>query len=402
MGKPKQNVPKLRFPGFTDPWEQRKLGEVATVVRGERFTASDYVSEDGIPCIHYGEIYTSYGSVATSTISQVRKELRPTLRFAEPGDIIVAGTSENVEDVCKAVVWLGNTQVAYHDDSFAVSFSGDPVFLASYFQTGEFFSRKTSAAHGVKVMRVSREALMSIVIPTPSLPEQYLIGAFFRDFDDLITLHQRELDNVKLLKKSLLQKMFPRDGADVPELRFPGFTDPWEQRKLGDVVNRASSACDDAHLPRVEYEDINSDEGTLNKPIKKLGHSKKGIMFSPGDTLYGKLRPYLHNWLKPHFKGVAVGDFWVLKPKEIDSDFLYRIVQSDAFDKLANVSAGSKMPRADWSLISSSYFSMPHKATEQRLIGSFFRDVDDLITLHQRELDHVKLLKKALLQQMFV
>ena len=176
----------------------------------------------------------------------------------------------------------------------------------------------------------------------------------------------------------------------------------WEQRKLGEVVDRATSVCSDSGLPRVEYEDINSDEGTLNKTVDELGRSKTGILFSCGDVLYGKLRPYLHNWLLPQFAGVAVGDFWVLSPRLVDPGYLYRLVQSDAFDRLANVSAGSKMPRADWSLVSASSFSLPLDTAEQRAIGSFFRELDDLIALHQRELDHLKLQKKALLQQMFV
>ena len=175
---------------------------------------------------------------------------------------------------------------------------------------------------------------------------------------------------------------------NVPKLRFPGFTDPWEQRKLGDIAERITNSCDDQELPRVAYEDINPDEGTLNKPIDKLDYEKSGIAFERGDVLYGKLRPYLHNWLLPQFKGIALGDFWVLRPKGIDSDFLYRLVQSDAFDRLANVSAGSKMPRADWHLVVESDFAFPKTLPEQRAIGSLFRDIDGLIALRQRELDH--------------
>ena len=104
-------TPEIRFEAFTDPWEQRKLGEVATIARGERFTAADYVESGGIPCIHDVEIYTEYGPVATETVSQIRPSMRGALRFAKPGDVIVATTSENVEDVCKAVAWLGNSQV---------------------------------------------------------------------------------------------------------------------------------------------------------------------------------------------------------------------------------------------------------------------------------------------------
>ena len=171
-------------------WEQRKLGDVATITRGERFTAADYVKSDGIPCIHYGEIYTDYGTVATKTISQVKPSLRSSLRYAKPGDVIVATTSENVEDVCKAVAWIGNSPVAYHDDSFALTFSGDPVFLVSFFETSGFYAQKSSVAHGVKVMRVSSDSLANINLPTPLVVEQRLIGSYFSRLDFLITLHQ--------------------------------------------------------------------------------------------------------------------------------------------------------------------------------------------------------------------
>ena len=204
----KINVPEIRFAGFTDPWEQRKLGDVATITRGERFTAADYVKSDGIPCIHYGEIYTDYGTVATKTISQVKPSLRSSLRYAKPGDVIVATTSENVEDVCKAVAWIGNSPVAYHDDSFALTFSGDPVFLVSFFETSGFYAQKSSVAHGVKVMRVSSDSLANINLPTPLVVEQRLIGSYFSRLDFLITLHQRKLELLRNIKKSLLNRMF--------------------------------------------------------------------------------------------------------------------------------------------------------------------------------------------------
>ena len=183
---------KRRKELFTHPlaWEQRKLGDVATITRGERFTAADYVKSDGIPCIHYGEIYTNYSTVATKTISQVKPSLRSSLRYAKPGDVIVATTSENVEDVCKAVAWIGNSLVAYHDDSFALTFSGDPVFLVSFFETSGFYAQKSSVAHGVKVMRVSSDSLANINLPTPLVVEQRLIGSYFSRLDSLITLHQ--------------------------------------------------------------------------------------------------------------------------------------------------------------------------------------------------------------------
>lgn len=206
--KPGDSEPEIRFAGFKEPWERYKLGDVAAIARGERFTASDYVESGGIPCIHYGEIYTSYGTIATKTFSQVSSSLKDSLRYAKQGDVIVAATSENVEDVCKAVVWTGNSPVAYHDDSFALTFSGDPIFLVSFFETSEFFAQKSSAAHGVKVMRVSSDSLADFDLSLPSAAEQRLIGCYFAKLDNLITLHRRKIKELKKIKSAMLDKMF--------------------------------------------------------------------------------------------------------------------------------------------------------------------------------------------------
>ena len=131
------------------------------------------------------------------------------------------------------------------------------------------------------------------------------------------------------------------------------------------------------------------------------GISKPGIVFNQGDILYGKLRPYLHNWFLPSFSGLAVGDFWVLQPKDADSSFLFRLIQGQQFDDVANQSIGTKMPRADWNLVSKTLFFVPTSIDEQALIGRYFRSIDNLITLHQRKLDKMKELKKTFLNLIF-
>lgn len=135
-----------------------------------------------------------------------------------------------------------------------------------------------------------------------------------------------------------------------------------------------------------------AEEGRLNKDIRLKETIKSGIIFDGSQVLYGKLRPYLHNWLNPDFKGVAVGDWWVLKPVSIDKNFLYRLIQTQQFDNIANQSSGSKMPRADWKLISNSEFMTPLLKEEQSKIGGYFNCLDNLITLHQRK---QKCLKKV-------
>ena len=192
-----------------------------------------------------------------------------------------------------------------------------------------------------------------------------------------------------------------QNKALAPALRFEGFTDAWEQRKFSDLTERVSSQSRNPDLPQVEYEDINSGEGTLNKDLRDKESGKAGIEFSTGDVLYGKLRPYLMNWLYPQFNGIAVGDFWVLRATECDSSFLYRLVQTDAFQRLANISSGSKMPRADWNLISQSTFAVPTDCAEQKAIAQQLELTDSLITLHQRKCERLKRLKAAMLDKMF-
>ena len=177
-------------------------------------------------------------------------------------------------------------------------------------------------------------------------------------------------------KPSLLQKG-PRDSSWL-------LLHSWEQREFENFAQRKSEMGNSSSAPCVEYEDIIADQGRLNKDVFQKRSHKTGIKFSAGDVLFGKLRPYLKNWLLPDFSGVAVGDFWVLKPSGTDSRFLYYLIQTSEFFSVSNQSAGSKMPRADWNLVSQYAFHIPGEENEQQKIGSLFRRIDALITLHQR------------------
>lgn len=191
------------------------------------------------------------------------------------------------------------------------------------------------------------------------------------------------------------------ENTKKPVIRFKGFNDPWEQREFGEAVKRSSVITENHSLPRVEYEDIVPNIGILNKDVTKKGNLKTGLYFQKGDVLYGKLRPYLKNWLLPSFSGVALGDFWVLKPQNTDSSFVYRLIQTQHFNEVANQSTGTKMPRADWNLVSKSVFCIPASCSEQAKIGRYFSSLDSLITLHQRKLDRLISVKKACLEKMF-
>lgn len=184
-------------------------------------------------------------------------------------------------------------------------------------------------------------------------------------------------------------------------VRFQGFTTDWEQQKFSELVNRVSNSSEEAGLPRIEFEDIIAGSGILNKDVFQKESIKRGIEFKSGDTLFGKLRPYLKNWLLPDFNGIAVGDFWVFRPKDVDSKFIYALMQSSKYQKAANLSTGTKMPRSDWGIVSNTVFKVPLNTEEQTKIGAFFEQLDKSIILQQQELTILQQTKQGFLQKMF-
>lgn len=187
----------------------------------------------------------------------------------------------------------------------------------------------------------------------------------------------------------------------APAIRFQKFTDFWGHHNFGTISYRESTKqLSSEEYPCLEYDDVISETGQLNKDIHAKKVQKTGIIFDNNKVLYGKLRPYLHNWIAPEFIGVATGDWWVLNPCGNNKDFLYALIQTKQFDTIANQSTGSKMPRADWKLVSSAEFYVP-PIEEQRKIGECFHIIDNLISLHQRKLTKLKLLKKSMLTKMF-
>lgn len=186
-----------------------------------------------------------------------------------------------------------------------------------------------------------------------------------------------------------------------PKIRLKGFSAKWQIAPFSDIVNRTSASASTCNFPGVEFEDINAGEGTLNKDVKKKKIIKTGKLFSEGDVLFGKLRPYLKNILLADFSGVAIGDFWVLRPKTITPKLLYILTNSQEFMRVANISSGSKMPRADWNLVSSSLFAYPKTKDEQKALGSYFQHLDSLIQSTSKKIESLKQIKAASLQSMF-
>ena len=278
----------------------------------------------------------------------------------------------------------------------------NPYFLYVLLQTKDLQTQVfNKASHGTQP-NLSMRQLETFACKVPKIEEQILISRFFKRLNDSITLHQRKLEKLQATKKALLYELFPIENSRRPKLRFKGFTGDWEQRKLGDVVKRESvTQVSSTEYPAIEYEDVIPETGQLNKDIYKKGVQKAGILFDANKVLYGKLRPYLHNWVAPMYKGVAVGDWWVLNPCGLDRGFLYTLIQTVKFDTIANQSTGSKMPRADWKLLSTTEFSIP-SLDEQIKIGKLVEGLNDYITLHQRKLEKLKNLKAAYLNEMFV
>ena len=245
------------------------------------------------------------------------------------------------------------------------------------------------------------EALQGAVV-FPANAEQEQIAQCCRSLDALIADRELAMEKLQSLKKAMLEKMFPRAGAKVPEVRFKGCEGEWERKPLDEIAKKRNESALSGGVPKLEYEDIVSFEGVLKRSLDHLYIEKRGISFYVGDVLFGKLRPYLGNWFHATFDGVAVGDWVVLKPVSVVSEYLYVLIQSDAFQVAANQSAGSKMPRADWNLVCETLYAISPRVEEQGKIGAYFRSLDALISARQEEVGKLKNLKKALLDRMFV
>ena len=188
---------------------------------------------------------------------------------------------------------------------------------------------------------------------------------------------------------------------EKPKIRFLKNKNSWVRNTFEEIAKRRTKSSDNPDLPRIEYQDIISGEGRLSKDLNKNIDCRKGIVFETNDILYGKLRPYLKNWLHPNFNGIALGDFWVLQARNCDSKFLFSLVQSPKFQRVANDTSGTKMPRSDWKTVSQTEFSIPTSNDEQSAIGSLFRTLDELLTSYKDNLVNYQSLKAAMLSKMF-
>lgn len=187
----------------------------------------------------------------------------------------------------------------------------------------------------------------------------------------------------------------------IPQIRFSGFEEEWVQAPFEEVAHRQASISYDERVPSIEYEDINSQKGTLNKDVYRKSIHKVGQRFSKGDLLFGKLRPYLGNNLLAEFDGIAVGDFWIFRDGLATTRFIYPFLYTKDFSYISNMSSGSKMPRSDWGLVSQWHFNIPSKKSEQEKIGEYFKLMEEMMAKAEREVERLEKMKQASLQKMF-
>ncbi len=393
----KNSITPIKFKSFLNHWSYTRLKEVKDVRDGTH-SSPKYI-DNGYPLVTSKNLTDSglnlndVSLISESDYNEINKRSK-----VEVGDILLG------------LIGTIGKPVLVEIDGFAIKNVGliknggkiQNQFLLQYLKTNLFNKYIQIEMAGNTQKFLGLETLRNTKVPLPSQEEQSAIGSLFRTLDDLLSSYKDNLTNYQSLKATMLSKMFPKAGQTVPEVRLDGFEGEWEEKQFSKLVKRVTQSSDSDSLPKVEFEDIISGQGRLNKDISSKFDNRKGILFKPGYTLYGKLRPYLNNWLLPEFEGVALGDFWVFNPKGNDSNFIYYLVQSSRYQKVANDTSGTKMPRSDWKSVSTTIFAIPQTVAEQRAIGSYFSNLDNLINSHQEKITQFETLKKKLLQDMFI
>ena len=398
-----EKVPAIRFAGFTDPWEQRKLGEIAEIVGGGTpdTNNSDYWDGDidwYAPAELGNDIYAE---------SSARKITRAGLESCSakmlPADKTILFTSR---------AGIGNTAILRHsactNQGFQSLVINDANVYFVYSMSARIKKWAEEKASGSTFLEISGRQLADMTVSLPSSVEQQFIGAFFSRLDDLITLHQRKYDKLVIFKKTMLEKMFPKDGESVPEIRFAGFTDPWEQRKLGDVTDSFSGGTPDVShtsyyggsIPFIRSAEINSDKTELFLTEKGLDNSSAKIV-ERGTVLYALYGATSGEVGIAAIKGAINQAILALSPHTgNDPLFLASWLRREKA-RIVDTYLQGGQGNLSGSIVKELSFALPQQK-EQQVIGSFFSRLDNLITLHQRKLELLQDIKKSLLDKMFV
>ncbi|MEA5008711.1 restriction endonuclease subunit S [Clostridium tyrobutyricum] len=402
--------PKLRFPGFNDSWEQRKLGELVTLV----------VREVPKPTEPYEKI--SVRSHAKGTFHQKIKNpdavAMNKLFVVRENDLIVNITFAWEHAIAVATKEDDGLLVSHRFPTYTIN-NSDVGFI-KYVVSQENFRRKMEliSPGGAGRNRVlDKKSFLNIQVIAPiKIEEQHQIGVFFQRLDHLITLHQRKLNHLQDEKKGLLQKMFPKNGEDFPELRFPGFTDPWEQRKLGEMSDsfeyglNAAAKEFDGENKYVRITDIDDEsrrflDSNLTSPNADLSNADNYKLKS-GDILFARTGASVgKSYIYKEYDGLVYYAGFLIRARikpEYNAEFVFQNTLTNRYNNyISIISQRSGQPGVNAQEYAEFNLKVP-KYEEQLKIGVFFEQLDHLITLHQRKLNHLKEQKKALLQQMFI
>ena len=404
MSEKNENVPKIRFPGFTEPWEQRKLKEVANYFNGGSYE-KDIVDAGKYELITLKSVemngsLVSSGRFIEKNVATLRKgTLVMILSEQSPG--LLGMTAEIPEDNR----YVLNQRVAEIRPHYGMN----SQFLVAAININQRYFSKRGA--GTKVQNISKSNVENYEFLCPIKEEQNNIGCFLKEFDNLITLHQGKLSDTRKWKAGLLQKIFPKNGASVPEVRFPGFTHAWEQRKLGDVLTEIKRPV--KMKDNVEYQLVTvkrQNEGVVSRGFFKGKNIlvKNYFEIKQDDYLISK-RQVVHgaNGIVPkELDGAIVSNEYLISigNDNITTSFLTLISRlPQMYKKFFLSSYGIDVEKLvfdvkDWK----KRFVLLPTIEEQNIISDIFKQLDNLITLHQRKLDHLEQMKKSLLQQMFV
>ncbi len=398
--------PRIRFKGYTDAWEQRKLGTLGETYAG----LSDKSKED----FGHGKAeFVPYMNVFMNPIADVAMteaiEIDDRQAKVKNGDIFFTTSSETPEEVGMSSVWLKNGSNIYLNSfcfGFRPSESINSYYLAYMLRSSGVRQKIVFLAQGISRYNISKKKMMEIEVPMPICAEQRQLGGIFKQLDNLITLHQRKYDKFVNIKKALLEKMFPQGDETTPKIRFKGFTDAWEQRKLGDIgsvaMNRRIFKEQTTPTGEVPFYKIGTFGGVADAFITeqlfeefktKYPYPKIGDILVSASGSIGRFVEYRGE--KAYFQDSNI--IWLEHDDSIDKTFLkafYAVVKWSGLE-------GSTIKRLYNKNVLETEIKLP-SLKEQRQVGQFFEQLDNLITLHQRQLEKLKNIKSALLEKMFV
>ena len=363
--------PKIRFKGFDGDWEQRKFGETVIIERGgsprpiDAFITDD---ENGLNWVKIGDA-PEQGNYITKTAEKIRPEGLKKTREVHPGDLILSNSMSFGRPYIMAI------DGCIHDGWLLIRDEEkryDLKFLCQMLGTEQMLAQYRAMAAGSTVNNLNKELVGNTEVKVPSIAEQAKIGEYFSKVDDLITLHQKKFEQLTILKKYMLQKMFPQNGSDKPEIRFEGFTDDWEQRKLSDVVD-VRSGRDYKHLEEGDIP-VYGTGGYMLSVSEALSDDEDAIGIGRKGTIDN---PYI---LRAPFWTVDTL-FYAVPREKHDLNFVYGIFQNINWKAKDESTGVPSLSKATINAVS----TMTPDYEEQRLIGEYFSNLDHLITLHHRK-----------------